>query len=151
MNAIIGYARVNRGLWEADQTIWNAFFGGDFPCFAKTVQEAVNRLGMDEFPAVKAPRAVPGKKSVEDCSMAELLKKHPQQWEELREAVYKAAYDKATCRYRCAATDWQSAHRSDFQIDHKKPRSAGGKTVLDNLQLLRRRENAQKGRKWEES
>ena len=83
--------------------------------------------------------------------MAELFEKHPKRWQEIREAVYSAAYDAKTRKYRCAATGWQSANRNEFQIDHIKPRSAGGKTVLENLRLLRRRENAKKGRKWEES
>jgi len=61
-----------------------------------------------------------------------------------------AAYDPQTGKYRCALTGWQSADRTEFQIDHIKPRSAGGKTVPENLRLLRRRENWIKGEKWEE-
>ena len=83
--------------------------------------------------------------------MSELLEKHPTKCKELRDAVYDAAYDKVTRKFRCAETGWQSAYRNDFQIDHIRPRSAGGKTVLDNLRLVRRRENAKKGAKWEES
>jgi superfamily II DNA or RNA helicase len=138
-------------LWGTDQTGWNVFFGGDFPCFARAVQETVDRLAIGGLGPVTAPTAIPGKKLVEDCSMAELYEKQSKKWKELRDAVYRAAYDQTTRKYRCAATGWQSKYQNDFQIDHIRPRSAGGKTALDNLRLLRRRENAKKGPKWEES
>lgn len=140
-----------KNLWDAGETGWRTFFGGDFPCFAKTVQEAVDRRAIIDFEAVSYPKTIQGEKRVEDCSMAELYEKHPKRWRELRDAVYSAAFDRRTGKYRCDLTGWESADRSEFQIDHIKPRSAGGKTVPDNLRLLRRRENAKKGQKWEES
>ena len=138
-------------LWDKSQTGWQTFFGGDFPCFVKTVQDVVNRLAIDVFREDSDPKSVLGRKSVEDCSMAELFEKHPERWKQIREAVYSAAYDTRTKKYRCAATGWQSVNRNEFQIDHIKPRSAGGKTVPENLRLLRRRENGIKGQKWEEA
>ncbi len=137
-------------LWKQDQTGWTTFFGGDFSCFHKTVRELVDDLAMGKLRPATAPRAILGKKPVEDCSMAELYEKQPKKWKELRDAVYRAAYNRTTGKYQCAKTGWQSAYQHDFQIDHIKPRSAEGKTTPNNLRLLRRRENAKKGAKWEE-
>jgi superfamily II DNA or RNA helicase len=140
-----------RNLWDADQLGWSTLFGKDFDRFRTTVQELVNRMALADRPSeVSAPRSILAKKSVEDCSLSELYEKHPEKWKELHDAVYDAAYDRKLGQYRCAATGWRSTDRHDFQIDHIKPWSAGGKTVLENLRLLRRRENAKKGQKWEE-
>jgi len=139
-----------KGLWDEDETGWRILFGEDFRHFAKTVLDAVNRLNLDLQEPVSGPKTILGKKSAEDCSMAELYDKHRKHWREIHDAVYAAAYDKKSKKYRCAATGWKSTRRSEFQIDHIMPRSAGGKTVLENLRLLRRRENAKKGANWEE-
>lgn len=137
-------------LWKQDPTGWQTFFGGDFRSFYKTIQDLVSDMAIKSSQADAVPVVIPGKKAVEDCSMAELYEKQPKEWKELRDSVYDSAYDRSTGEYRCAATGWRSRDPHDFQIDHIRPRSEGGKTLPDNLRLLRRRENAKKGTKWEE-
>lgn len=44
--------------------------------------------------------------------------------------------------YFSASGNYRSKNKLDFQIDHIKPMALGGETVLDNLQLLTKRENA---------
>ncbi|MBI1368530.1 MAG: DEAD/DEAH box helicase [Planctomycetes bacterium] len=91
------------------------------------------------------PRVIHAKKQAEDCSMSELYDQDKATWRKIRNAVYEKHRVPRTREYKCALTGWQSARTTEFEIDHIHPRAAGGKTVADNLRLVRRRENARKG------
>ena len=78
--------------------------------------------------------------------MSELRKYCPKYWKKLSDRVYEHAKDEDGY-YHSAISEIKSKSKLKFQIDHKEPMSKGGKTVLENLQLLTRSENAKKGAK----
>jgi len=64
-------------------------------------------------------------------------------WRALRDKVFEK-YKGEDGYYYSATKEYRSLSRVFFQIDHIIPLSKGGKTVLDNLQLLTRWENLHK-------
>lgn len=62
-------------------------------------------------------------------------------------AVSTLGTEKVSGYFFSAESGYRSKNRLDFQIDHIQPMSQGGKTTLDNLQLLTRKENGTKGDK----
>ena len=78
--------------------------------------------------------------------MSELKEKAPKHWRKLHDKVYEQAQDDEGY-YHSAISDFKSKSKLSFQIDHIVPMSRGGKTTLDNLQLLTRKENAKKSDK----
>ena len=63
---------------------------------------------------------------------------------QLRDTVFEKYKDKNGF-YRCAISGEKNKSKINFQIDHIKPMSKGGLTILENLQILTRKENAIKG------
>lgn len=82
----------------------------------------------------------------EDLSLAEIKKIDPKYWRKLRDEVFEK-FKEENGFYVSATGLYKSESKWFFQIDHIKPISKGGKTVLDNLQLLARWENKIKGNK----
>ena len=135
-----------RRRWNDGGFAFQAFFRDDYETFAKAVWDALRPA-----PASHAePRVVLSQKPVEECSLSELYEKMPSKWKEISDAVYAHARNARSRKYECALTKWQSHNRAAFQIDHIQPRQEGGKTVLDNLRLLRRYVNGAKGASWHE-
>ena len=66
------------------------------------------------------------------------------EWRRITDAVYEKFKNK-NGEYESASGTYSSKNKRYFQIDHIVPLSKGGKTVVENLQLLTRWENAQKG------
>lgn len=66
--------------------------------------------------------------------------------EKLRNAVFEKFQD-GERHFFSAESGYRSKNRLDFQVVHIQPISQGGKTTLDNLQLLTRQENGTKGDK----
>ena len=76
--------------------------------------------------------------------MSELREYVPKYWKKLSDTVFERYKDKDDF-YHSANSDFKSESKLNFQIDHIKPISKGGLTKLENLQLLTRKENAEKG------
>jgi superfamily II DNA or RNA helicase len=129
--------------WDADPQGLQTAFSGEFAKFERAVSDIVSAMTLP--PGTAKPVVVDGKKPIEDCSLSELFEKHPAVWEKIRSAVYAGARDRASGKYKSAETGWMSNRSTDFQIDHIRPRSEGGKTILENLRLVCRWENARKG------
>ena len=77
-------------------------------------------------------------------TLRELRETHPGHYRYLRNEVYARDQHKDGS-YVCARTGYKSPNQFEFEIDHKIPRAKGGLTVLENLRLLRLRENRRKG------
>jgi hypothetical protein len=60
--------------------------------------------------------------------------------EELRDKIYKK------CNFKCV----ECGSTEDLEIDHIVPFSLGGRTELENLQLLCKKCNLKKGKKWQD-
>jgi 5-methylcytosine-specific restriction endonuclease McrA len=78
--------------------------------------------------------------------MADIRRIYPVFWKYLSDKVYQKHTD-VDGFFVSATKDYKSKRKLDFQIDHIIPLSQGGKTTLENLQLLTRGENAKKGAK----
>ena len=76
--------------------------------------------------------------------MEKLKQVDPKHHELLRERVYEKFTDEKGF-YFCANSGYKSTSKFNFHIDHIKPMHNGGLTILENLQLLTRKENTKKG------
>ena len=89
-----------RKLWDANPESWQIAFAGDFPSFYQAVSDIMSR----NMASSAAPVTIPGTKLIEDCSLAELFEKHPAAWEKIHIAVYAAACNRQSGKFRCAET-----------------------------------------------
>lgn len=134
-------------MWNKDKTPWQAFFGYTKKYFVNEVTAALRRFEYPELfcDATTSPPDVEYLlEDLETFSMDALRNTHPQHYRSLRDAVF-AKHQDPDGSYVCARTGWRSRNRFDFEVDHKVPYAKDGLTNLENLQLLRRRENRRKG------
>lgn len=87
-----------------------------------------------------------GSRALEDLPLHEIGKINPLLEQQLRNDTFKKAMDKDG-NYHCAKCGISDKSRIFFQVDHIIPMNAGGKSTLDNLQILCRQCNGQKGDK----
>ena len=87
-----------------------------------------------------------GSRALEDLPLHEIGKINPLLEQQLRNDTFKKAMDKDG-NYHCAKCGISDKSRIFFQVDHIIPMNAGGKSRLDNLQILCRQCNGQKGDK----
>lgn len=114
--------------------------------FKKQVQIEVDRLDGYIKTGFSVPQSEAEKREVEKYPLEVLVEKYPQYGIPLRESVFAAAKN-ANGNYVCACCGKEFSNRRLLQIDHIKPMSKGGLTVSDNLQVLCRRCNGEKGDK----
>lgn len=87
-----------------------------------------------------------GKRSYEDMSLAEIRRVNPNLEKEIRDSVFEKSRN-SEGEYECACCKMTSRNRIPFQVDHIVPLNKGGKTVVENLQILCRVCNGTKGDK----
>jgi superfamily II DNA or RNA helicase len=137
--------------WSCADSRWQAFFGfKNQTAFRKAIAAAQDRIlhEEDHAPPVEKPLTVKESIQIQDLTVYEIRQRFP----DLGEKLAKAVYEKFTGPdgyYFCAKSDYRSKRKLYFQIDHIVPMSKGGKTTLDNLQLLARKENLIKSNKLE--
>lgn len=132
-------------LWESgDDNMLRLFFGRKL-YFLNQINIELMKLShphiYDEENNIKY-----GSRAMEDLSLHEIGKINPELERKLRDEVFENARD-AEGYYHCAECGMVDQSRIWFQVDHIIPMNAGGKTTLDNLQILCRRCNGQKGDK----
>lgn len=133
--------------WNQSSGKWTAFFGyQNFKAFRKAVQLERDRLIYGEDVPTASPITKREEIQIQDLPLEEIRRRFPAIGEKLRNAVFDKFQD-AEGHFFSAKSGYRSKNRLDFQIDHIEPMSQGGKTTLDNLQLLTRQENGAKGNK----
>ena len=85
-----------------------------------------------------------GTRALEDLPLHEIGKINPALEKELRDQAFEKAKD-ADGNYRCACCGVADKSRIYFQVDHIVPMNNGGKSVVENLQILCRQCNGTKG------
>lgn len=85
-----------------------------------------------------------GTRALEDLPLHEIGKINPALEKELRDQAFEKAKD-ADGNYRCACCGVADNSRIYFQVDHIVPMNNGGKSVVENLQILCRQCNGTKG------
>ena len=141
-------------IWNNNDNESKEFIGLDnFKYFRNEINLIIDRLlNPDDY---KRPDVIPQdngeKRKLEEMDMDQIRTYNPRYWRWLSDQVYeKFKVMGQDGFYKSAISDYKSKNKLDFHIDHIKPMSKGGLTTLDNLQLLTRKENAEKGAKYEE-
>lgn len=81
-----------------------------------------------------------GIKNLEELSLFEIRKVNPELEKKLRDATFEQSKD-TVGKYTCACCGKKGTDRIFFQVDHIKPLNKGGKTIMENLQILCRQCN----------
>jgi superfamily II DNA or RNA helicase len=134
--------------WESNEIAWETFFNFDKKSFLREINLAKTKFLHPELYARKSvvPKDEKELRELEKLSLYEIRETNPEYGKWLSDQVYKKFTDQDSF-YFSAVSDYKSKNKLDFHIDHIKPMHNGGLTVLDNLQLLTRSENAKKGNK----
>ncbi len=135
-------------LWESNETEWKAFFGYDKRYFLNEIDLSIRKLSNPELFTRSSviPEDIKELVELETLTMHEIREENPEYWKYLSDSVYKKYQDKDGF-YVSASKKYKSKNKLDFQIDHIIPSRKKGLSSIDNLQLLTRKENAEKGGK----
>jgi len=133
--------------WNNNNSRWSAFYGiNNFKAFRMSIRHEKDKLlyPADYEPVIVKPITIHEQRQIQDLPLYEIRQKFPKLGEKIRTAVFDKFTD-ADGYYFSALSGYKSKNKLDFQIDHIVPMAKGGKTVIDNLQLLTRSENWRKG------
>lgn len=135
-------------IWENNEIEWQTFFNFDKRGFLREINLAKTRINHPELFQRKGIKPTEEKelRTYEKLKLHELREQDPIYEKWLRDEVFKKFTDKDGF-YFSAESGYKSKNKLDFQIDHIKSMHNGGLTILENLQLLTRSENAKKGNK----
>jgi superfamily II DNA or RNA helicase len=129
-------------LWDDEKSFWRVLFGSKL-YFKKQLHIETCKLEGDYGDIVSIPPVlIPDNVPLTDLTLNEIKERDPFEYRKIKDAVF-AKYS-ADSFIWCAVSKFKSQSRNDFQIDHIKPMSQGGKTVLNNLQVLSRKEHIKK-------
>jgi hypothetical protein len=131
--------------WDDPQAFWKLLFSHNKSYFIRQVSIEIERLKYPDLFVRQPPidNIDPEKIDISQLSLHEIRKKAPAHWYDLREAVF-AKHTDAEGIITCAISGYRNTRRIYFQIDHIIPMKEGGRSTLDNLQILTRWENAKK-------
>lgn len=133
-------------LWnDGDDNLMKLFFGKQ-KYFYNQLNREILRITSPFLFEEDEDNVVYGKRQFEDMSLYEIGKYDPEYEKELRDSAFDASRDSAG-EYRCAGCGKTFANRIMLQVDHIIPLNKGGKTRSDNLQILCRFCNGEKGDK----
>ena len=123
--------------WNRANGKWIAFFGyQNENAFYRAVELECSRLERPVPAPVSRPLTQKEEIQIQDLPLEEIRRRFPAIGEKLRNAVFEKFQD-SEGYFFSAESGYRSKNRLDFQIDHIHPMSKGGKTTLNNLQLLK--------------
>ena len=137
-------AYINKIWDEGDENILRLFYGR-FRYFNDQIEREIQRIFYPEN-FVEESNVTYGKRQLENMTLYEIRKASPDYEKELRDNVFEKAKDKSG-KYKCAVCGRKFKDRIMLQVDHIIPMNRGGKTKPDNLQILCRKCNGEKGDK----
>ena len=143
-NALGGKAKTDYvdSLWDDERSFWRVLFGSKL-YFKKQLHIETCKLEGDYGDTVSTPPVlIPDDVPLTDLTLNEIKERDPFEYRKIKDAVF-AKYS-ADGFIWCAVSKFKSQSRNDFQIDHIQPMSQGGKTVINNLQVLSRKEHIKK-------
>ncbi len=129
-------------LWNDEKLFWQVLFGSKLNFVKQLDIERYKFKGYYGNQISELPVLVPDDVPLEDLTLNEIKERDPFEYRKIKDAVF-AKYS-ADGFIWCAVSKFKSQSRNDFQIDHIKPISQGGKTVLNNLQVLSRKAHVEK-------
>ena len=134
-----------KGFWEENGSIFPIYYSNIY-FFKKMIQVELDKLSGDIPTIPLKPETAAEKRKIEELPLQKIIDKYPAYGIGLRDTIFERSKDKDGF-YVCANCGFKSKTHEFLQIDHIKPLSKGGLTTADNLQVLCRRCNAQKGDK----
>ncbi|MCY7333069.1 MAG: DEAD/DEAH box helicase family protein [Pseudanabaena sp. CAN_BIN31] len=143
-NSLGGRAKTDYvdSLWDNERSFWRVLFGSKL-YFKKQLHIETCKLEGDYGDTVSTPPVlIPDDVPLTDLTLNEIKERDPFEYRKIKDAVF-AKYS-ADGFIWCAVSKFKSQSRNDFQIDHIQPMSQGGKTVLNNLQVLSRKAHIEK-------
>lgn len=133
-------------LWESgDDNMLRLFFGRKI-YFLKQLDIELMKLSHPDIYDNVIINIEYGIKKPEDLTLYEIRKINPDLEKKLRDETFEKAKD-ADGNYHCTCCGATDRTRVFFQVDHIIPMNSGGKTVIDNLQILCRQCNGKKSDK----
>ena len=133
-------------IWNHGEHNWQTFFNFDEKNFRREIGLAEERFARPDLYVRKpvVPTDEKELRELEKLSLSDIRQVNPAYERWLRNEVFRKFTDKDGY-YVSAKSGYRSKSKLIFQVDHIKPMHNGGLTVLENLQLLTRAENAVKG------
>lgn len=134
-------------LWNSgDDNMLRLFFGRKI-YFSKQLDIELIKISDPKIYDVgERPIADVGLKKLEDLPLHEIGKIRPDLEKMLRDSTFEK-YTDSEGNYYCACCGFKDRNRSPFQVDHIIAMNNGGKSVLENLQILCRSCNYRKSDK----
>lgn len=131
-------------LWnDGDDNVLQLFFGRQ-KYFYNQLNREILRITSPYLFEEDDDNVIYGKKRFEDMPLYEIGKLKPEYEKELRDKAFESAKT-LDGMYACACCKKKYPNRIMLQVDHIVPMNKGGKTVSDNLQILCRFCNGEKG------
>ena len=132
--------------WKSEAEGWQTFFDFSEKNFRREIELAIERILHPEDYIIQPekPHEIFEDRRFEDMSLVEIREHDFEYYNWLRNKVFERFTD-ADGFYYSAKSQFKSKNPNAFEIDHINPRENGGKTILENLQLLTIKENRKKG------
>lgn len=133
-------------LWnDGDDNVLRLFFGRQ-KYFYNQLNREILRITSPFLFEEDEDNVVYGKRQLEDMTLYEIGKINPEYEKKLRDKAFESAKT-PDGMYACACCGKKYPNRIMLQVDHIVPMNKGGKTVPENLQILCRFCNGEKGDK----
>ena len=134
-------------LWDSgDDNMLRLFFGRKI-CFRRQLDiELIKISDPSIYGGEKEPIVGYGSKELEDLPLHRIGEIYPDYEKYLRDETFKKYTDEAG-NYHCACCGFTDRSRASFHVDHIIAMNNGGKSVVENLQILCRSCNYRKSDK----
>lgn len=134
-------------LWDSgDDNMLRLFFGRKIYFRRQLDIELIKISDPSIYGGKKEPQVGYGSKELEDLPLHRIGEIYPDYEKYLRDETFKKYTDEAG-NYHCACCGFTDRSRASFHVDHIIAMNNGGKSVLENLQILCHRCNGEKSDK----
>lgn len=134
-------------LWNDEHSIIRIFFNKKL-YFTRQLETELNKLEGIIPICSSEPEVKLDEKSIEEMSLYDIQECFAEEARKIKDAIFNK-FKNSKDQYVCNICGKVSHIKALFQIDHIKPMSKGGLTVIENLQLLCRKCNQVKSDKYE--
>ncbi|MEH2216268.1 MAG: DEAD/DEAH box helicase family protein [Nostoc sp.] len=136
-------------IWNDEKSFGQVIFSYNQLYFMKQLDDEIRKITNPEIYGnvpISIPTVIPDTVPIEKLTLYEIKERDILEYRKIKNAVF-AKHTDAKGFISCAISGVKSQMRRDFQIDHIKPMSEGGLTIVDNLQLLTRKSHVEKTRR----
>ena len=134
-------------IWNSgDDNMLRLFFGRKIYFRRQLDIELIKISDPSIYGGEKEPQVGYGSKELEDLPLHRIGEIYPDYEKYLRDETFKKYIDEAG-NYHCACCGFTDRSRASFHVDHIIAMNNGGKSVVENLQILCRSCNARKSDK----